>query len=133
MKQIIVVLMVLGTFLFGAEAPKIYHDFESGQKAAKQQDKPMMIMIVVEGCPECAYMKDVVFKQDKTSEYMNENFINVVLDFKKNDIPSKYPHFGVPHTYYTDKDGDILFQQIGGTRGDEFLEQLKKAKSQVEG
>lgn len=133
MKKLILLLAVTATALFAAEAPKFYHDFKSGKAAAQEQNKMMMIMIHVQGCPECQYMKDVVFKQKDTSAFMSQNFVNVALDFKETEIPSKYPRIGVPTFYITDKEGNIISQQIGGSRGNKFLKMLQKAKKKHEG
>ncbi len=129
MKKIVLIFAVLSTFLFAADAPKFFHDFKSGLNAAQKENKMMMIMIHVKGCPECAYMKEVVFTQDDTSKFMSENFVNVALDFKETEIPRKYPRIGVPTFYITDKDGNIIAQQIGATRGNRFLKILEKAKA----
>ena len=133
MKKIILSVIFLSSLVFGADAPKLYHDFASGSKAAKKQNKMMMIMIHVKGCPECAYMKEVVFTQNDTSKFMSENFVNIALDFKLTEIPRKYPRIGVPTFYITDPQGKVITQQIGATRGNRFLKLLEKAKAKYQG
>lgn len=128
MKKILISIILFGSLLFGAAAPKFFHDFDSGLKEAQKEDKMIMLMIHTKGCPECAYMKEVVFTQDATSKFMNDNFINVALDFKTDKIPSKFIRIGVPTFYITDKDGNIITQQIGATRGNRFLKILERAK-----
>lgn len=129
MKKILALIFLLSTLLLASDGPKLYHDFKSGFAAAQKEGKMMMIMIHLKGCPECAYMEDVVFKDDKVSAYMDANFVNIALEFRETEVPVKYPRIGVPTFYITDKDGNIIGRQIGGTRSDRFLQFLEKAKS----
>ena len=133
MKKVLIFALMLGTFVFAADNLKLYHDFNSGHEAALKENKMMMIMVHVKGCPECAYMKRVVFKDEKISAYMKKNFVNIALDFKETKIPQKYKFFGVPTFFLTDKDGNILVKKVGGSRGEAFLDILKEAKSKNRG
>lgn len=78
-------------------------------------------------------MEEVVFTEEKTNAFLKKNFISIALDFKKDEIPKKYVHFGVPHMYLTDKDGKVIDQQIGGTRGNRFLKKLEKVQAKIGG
>lgn len=132
MKKVFLSVLFFASVLFSAEAPKFYHDYNTGLQTAQKENKMILLMIHTKGCPECAYMKEVVFTQDETSKFMSENFVNIALDFKDAKIPSKYPRIGVPTFYITDKDGNVITQQIGATRGNRFLKILEKAKAKHE-
>lgn len=131
MKKLVLALVAFCGFLFAADALHLYHNFDQGQAEAKKVNKPIMLMIHTAGCPECAYMEEVVFNDPDTKAYMEKNFVNIALDFKKDEIPKKYVRFGVPTFYFTDPDGNVLLQHIGGTRGNKFLELLKQAKAKA--
>lgn len=130
MKKILVLVSLLGSVLFAGEW-HLYHDFAKGEAEAKKSGKPIMLMIHTAGCPECKYMEEVVFMQDATNAYLKENYVSIAVDFKKDKYPKKYVHFGVPHVYFTTPNGEVLDQQIGGTRGSTFLKKLEKAKSKM--
>lgn len=78
-------------------------------------------------------MEEVVFTEEKTNAFLKEHFVSIALDFKTDEIPKKYIHFGVPHVYLTDEDGKVLDQQIGGTRGNRFLKKLEKTQAKIGG
>jgi len=129
MKKIFALMfLLLSSLLLASDGPKLYHDYKSGFEAAQKENKMMMIMIHLKGCPECAYMENVVFKDEKVRAYMDANFVNVALEFRETEVPAKYPRIGVPTFYITDKEGNIVERQIGGTRSDRFLQFLEKAK-----
>ena len=129
MKKILLTFMFLISCVFGAGDINFYHDYASGAKAAKKEHKMMMIMIHVKGCPECNYMKEVIFTQPETKQFMSQNFVNLLLDFKETEIPSKYTQIGVPTFYFTDPDGNIVHKQIGAVRGNKFIKVLQEAKA----
>lgn len=131
MKRWLIVVMLLSASMSWAAEGWLYHDYAKGQAMAKKENKPIMLMIHTAGCPECQYMEEVVFMDSETHAYMKENFINIAVDFKKDKYPKQYTHFGVPHVYFTDADGKVLDQQIGGTRGDRFLKKLQQAKAKL--
>ena len=83
MKKILALIFLLSALLLASDGPKLYHDYKSGFAAAQKEGKMMMIMIHLTGCPECAYMENVVFKDDKISAYMDANFINIALLSRK--------------------------------------------------
>lgn len=133
MKKIVALLMIMSSLIL-AKGDFIFHeDFVSAQAKAKAENKPMIVMIHTAGCPECAYMEEVVFNQPETNAFMKENFITITLDFKTadKDVLKNYRHIGVPHFYFTDSDGKPVSQHIGGTRGDKFLKLLEKAKAKL--
>lgn len=129
MKRLVLVLLVMVSFAFASKDVNFYHDFESGAKAAKKEKKMMMIMLHIKGCPECAYMKDVVFKQPETAKFISENFVNISLDIKDDYVPAAYTQIGVPTFYFTDPNGNVVHKQIGAVRGNKFLQVVQTAKS----
>ncbi len=134
MKKIVALLSLLVGFLMADSMPDfMVLDFEKAKEQAVKEKKPMMIMIYTAGCPECMYMEEVVFVEPTTKAYMTEHFVNVALDFKKDKIPSHLRYVGVPTMFFTNSEGKIMQVQIGGTRGNKFLELLQKNKAKFGG
>ena len=129
MNRVVLALIFLASLMLGSGDINFYHDYASGAKAAKQENKMMMIMIHVKGCPECNYMKEVIFTQPETKQFMSKNFVNLLLDFKETEIPAKYTQIGVPTFYFTDPRGNIVHKQVGAVRGNKFMNILQEAKS----
>jgi len=130
MKKLFFSFLVSIVGLLGADW-YLYHNYDEGATIAKKENKPMMIMIHTAGCPECKYMEEVVFKDEETNKFLRENFVAIAVDFKTDKYPKKFIHFGVPHIYFTDKEGNVIDQQIGGSRGDKFLKKLQAVKAKI--
>lgn len=133
MKKMFLIFVMLSTLAFAQDGVQLYTDFQSAKAAAQKANKPMMIMYQTKGCPECGYMKEVVFHDDKVSQYMNENFINVSLDIHQAELPKQYDYFGIPTFFITDKDGNQVHRHIGGSRSEPFIKMLEEAKTKIKG
>ena len=133
MKKFIFMILLGITTLLAESGVQLYTNFEIAKAEALKQNKPMMIMFQTKGCPECGYMKKVVFNDQKAVQYMNENFINVSLDIHKDDIPTQYDYFGIPTFFITDKNGNQVHRHIGGSRTDPFIQMLQEAKTKIKG
>lgn len=133
MKKLFLIFTILVSVVLAKDDVHLYTDFDSAKAAAQKANKPMMIMYQTKGCPECGYMKDVVFHDEKVSQYMNENFINVSLDIHQANLPKQYDYFGIPTFFITDKDGNQVHRHIGGSRSEPFIKMLEDAKTKIKG
>ena len=79
-------------------------------------------------CPECNYMKEVVFKNKKVSTYMEERFIILSLDIQKDNLPKGFKYPGIPVFFFLDKNAKEKNKIIGGSKADIFLQKLKAIK-----
>ena len=57
----LILIFVLGISLIASEL-QFEHDFNTALQKAKDQNKEVMMMYSAPWCPECSYMKEVVFK-----------------------------------------------------------------------
>lgn len=133
MKRLIMIFAIFTATLFAQDGVKLYNDFEQAKQIAQKENKPMMIMYQTKGCPECGYMKKVVFHDKKAVQYMNENFINVSLDIHKHTLPPQYKYFGIPTFFITDKNGEQVHRHIGGSRTEPFIKMLQESKTKIKG
>ncbi len=110
-------------------------NFDVAWKKAKDQNKILMVMVFKKGCPNCSYMKDIVFERENILNYLNENFETVLLDIHKHNYPKRFRSNRAPTFFFIDtKDGDeIIPKHIGGWRDFKFIKILQDVKAKYDG
>lgn len=127
MKKIFL-LLVTSLSLFSASI-NFEKDLQTAKAKAINENKKLMIMYSTPTCPECNYMKKKVFKNKELASYMNENFVSVVMDIKKQKKELPYKFIGIPTFYFSDASNmKLLAKRIGGTREANFLAIAKSVK-----
>ena len=104
------------------------HNFKTALQKAKKQNKEVMMMYSAKWCPECNYMKDVVFKDAKISKYIQQHFIFLSLDIQKDELPNGFEYVGIPTFFFIRNDTKMIGKIIGGDRADRFFEKLRDIK-----
>ena len=92
----------------------------------QNSDKIVLMLYSAKTCPQCAYMKEKVFKDDEVKKFMDRNFVILEKDINKDDLPNNFEYFGIPTMFFIDKNGKQIAKIIGSLRAKSFLEQLKK-------
>ena len=119
-------------FVFGvsllAHKLQYEHNFNTALQKAKHQNKEIMMMYSAVWCPECNYMKNIVFKNKKVEAYIQKHFIVLTLDIQKDKLPKGFNYIGIPTFFLIDKNAKQIDKIIGGDRADRFLKKLKALK-----
>ena len=102
------------------------HNFNKALNKAKSQNKELMMIYSAPWCPECNYMKDVVFKDKKVLNYIQKHFIVLNLNIQKDKLPKGFEYPGIPTFFFIDKNAKQKAKIVGGNKADKFLKQLKK-------
>ena len=126
MKYLIFAL-VFGISLFAHEL-EYEHDFKTALQKAKHQNKEIMMMYSAVWCPECNYMKDVVFKDKEVVNYVQKHFIVLTLDIQKDKLPEGFEYPGIPTFFFIDTNAKEKSKIIGGDKASKFLTKLKALK-----
>ena len=123
LKQFLIFLL-LSSFTFAMEIKndtmfqELYKD--------KANDKKVTLMIYsATTCPQCAYMKEKVFKEPKVAAYLKKHFLILQKDIQKDELPDGFDYFGIPTIFFVDKDGLEQGKFIGSSRAEPFLQELK--------
>jgi len=124
MKKIVLLLVFLISSLVAE--PKLTDIFDAYDNA-KAQNKNVIIMLSMEGCPGCEYMKDIVFENKNVAKLLN-NFVLVELDVRADSVPDKLEYFATPTFYFLDSNEKILKRINGGENVGDFTKTLKKMK-----
>ncbi len=124
----------------GGEVGEAIHNFKyetnyyTALKKAKEQNKILMIMIFKKGCPNCAYMKDIVFERENILNYLNENFVSVLLDIYQTNYPKQFQSDRAPTFFFIDsKSGkELMPKHVGGWRDFKFIQILQDVKAKYD-
>ncbi len=116
------------TVMLLASELQVEHNFNTALQKAKNQNKEVMMMYTAVWCPECNYIKDVVFKNKKVVDYIQEYFIVLILDVQKDKLPEEFKYIGIPTFFFIDRNGKMKNKIIGGDKASKFLKKLKALK-----
>ncbi len=123
MKRILLIIAFLVTSAFAninwAE------DIDEAYELAEKENKSVMVMLSLKGCPACKYMKNVVFEDKKFMTYFNKHFIAVHVDIHRDFIPDGLEYFATPTFYFLDANEKILYRINGSHNTREFLDELE--------
>ena len=123
MKKIVLIMAFLFSSAFGdinwAE------DIEDAYEIAAKNNKKVMVMFSRKGCPACAYMKDIVFKDKKFVTLFNKDFIAVHIDIHKDFLPEGLEYFATPTFYFLDSNEKVLHRINGAHNSKEFSEEFE--------
>ncbi|SMC70388.1 thioredoxin family protein [Pedobacter nyackensis] len=98
---------------------------------AKKENKMVFVDAYFVGCHPCKQMDDEVFPLPAVMKQMKDNFINVKIDFFKEDIGKqlqvKYMITGFPSFLLLNNDGQLVAKFSGYKEADEFQGLLNDA------
>ena len=119
--------MVCTMILFDNEL-KYEHNFKKAIEKANKQHKEVMMMYSAVYCPECNYMKEVVFKDEKVLKYIQKHYIVLTLDIQKDTLPEGFDYVGIPLFFFLDKNAKEKNKIVGGSKANIFLQKIKALK-----
>jgi thioredoxin-related protein len=125
--KIITIFLLFLNITFAAEL-KFENNFNLALKKANLEHKKLMMMYSATWCPECEYMKEVVFQDKEVANYIEKHFILLILDIQKDKLPKGFNHIGIPVFFIIDQNGKEKYKIIGGSKPKIFLKKLKELK-----
>ena len=118
-------LIFLCTLALFSNELKLEHNFDQALKKAEEQHKQVLMMYSAVWCPECNYMKDVVFKNREVASYMQKHYVVLTLDIQKDRLPNGFEYPGIPVFFLLDNNAKEKNRIIGGSKAKIFLQKLK--------
>ncbi|MEA2072904.1 MAG: DUF255 domain-containing protein [Campylobacterota bacterium] len=111
MKKIILVLLFV-TSLFSADIdwPS---DYQQALKDAKSENKLVYIFITSDSCQWCRKFEATTLQDKAIKERLYSEFVTIHLSRDKHDIPKQFETAPVPRHYFTDREGNILYNSLG--------------------
>lgn len=117
-------ISLLSMTLFAKELT-LLHNYESALQKAQKKHKCVMMLYSASWCPECNYMKEVVFKDKAVASYLQNNYVIVSLDIDKDTLPKGFNYSGIPTFFFINSEGNKIATIEGGNKAKKFLTQLK--------
>ena len=114
---------------FAAEVNYL-RNYEMAVKAAKEQKKIVMIVVVGDYCPWCKKFERKTLKDPAVMAKINESFVGIIIDkYKdKGKYPKEYYAPLIPAVFFIDpKDQKSLFETVAYMKPDEFMENIDYA------
>ena len=121
-------LFVICTLALFANELQYEHNLNKAIQKANKQNKEVMMMYSAVWCPECNYMKDVVFKDEKVFKYIQKHYIVLTLDIQKDILPKGFDYAGIPVFFFLDKNSKEKNKIVGGSKANIFLQKMKDLK-----
>ena len=127
MKNFLLLVLFIASSVF---ADIKWHGYDDAMEIAKKEKtKIVIIMFEHEGCPACAYMENVVFKDKNIQKIINKNFIAVDVDVYNDFVPDGMSYIGTPTFYFLTYDKKVLMKIQGAYNIKDFLSILEKVKA----
>ncbi len=121
-------LFIICTLALFANGLQYEHNLDKAIEEADKQHKEVMMMYSAVWCPECNYMKDVVFKDEEVLKYIQKHYVVLALDVQKDTLPKGFNYIGIPTFFFLDKNAKEKNEIIGGSKANIFLQKLKALK-----
>jgi thiol-disulfide isomerase/thioredoxin len=134
-------IFILAIFLFSissgfAQGIEFFHGtWEEALQEATKQEKVIFVDTYASWCGPCKRMAATVFPNAKAGEFFNKHFINVKLDYEKEEAATfrkKYPVQAFPTLYFIDYDGEVVHAQKGAQSVDGFIGLGKLVLSKID-
>jgi len=107
--------LLLSTYFLSAADIHWQNSYQAGLTLAKAENKPIIVMLSASYCKVCKKMKKTVFTDEKIINRQNKHYISIMLDIKKDTLPSHLKSLGTPTFYYLSPEGKVLDTKVGGS------------------
>ncbi len=124
----------IATYLYDFEKRMIasksvkYEGFERALQDARKSDKIIMIEAMSEHCHYCKKMEREVMVEEDVVKALQKDFIPVVIDIKKAQLPLGLKVALTPTFIFVDANGKVLLNVPGAWGKEDFLALLREAK-----
>lgn len=110
-----------------------YKNYEDGQKAAIEQNKPMLVYFWAIWCKFCEKLHTEVYPSEEVNKMLRSDFVLVAVDLDTNKEDTQ--RFGVqypPYLIFLSPEGKILTRIPGYLPKEELLQIMKQTKARQE-
>lgn len=124
--KIFMIILILSTTLLYSD--NIVNDptFKAVFTNSNNSDKTVLMIYTAKSCPQCAYMKEKVFKDSSVESILKRNFVVIEKDVNTDNLPDGFNYFGIPTIFFVDKNGKQIGKYIGSTRAKAFVKVLNE-------
>ncbi|MFA6189317.1 MAG: thioredoxin family protein [Sulfuricurvum sp.] len=136
--KILITLLTLFSFIYAAQIDEFaaevnyLRNYEMAIKTAKEQNKPVMLVVVADYCPWCKKFERKTLKDSAVMAKVNENFVSIVIDkYKdKGKYPEEFLTPIIPVVFFIEpKKQKVLTKTVAYMKPDEFIKNMNDALS----
>jgi thiol:disulfide interchange protein len=133
--KILITLLTLFSFIYAAQidefATEVHYlrSYDMAVKAAKEQNKIIMLVVVADYCPWCKKFERKTLKDSDVMAKVNENF--VIDKYKdKGKYPEELLTPVIPAVFFIEpKEQKVLTKTVAYMKPDEFITNMNDALS----
>ncbi|NPA55155.1 MAG: thioredoxin family protein [Epsilonproteobacteria bacterium] len=93
-KLVLTVLLVVCSFGFDwAGKVRWAMSYDSAKQLAIQTHKPIFVDLALSNCPPCRWISQNIYTDDKIADFINKNFIAVLIMVDQEKIPTEVAQF----------------------------------------
>ena len=111
MKYLVSILFLAVTLM--ATELHWYDDYNEALREAKKEHKLVYIFITSSHCGWCHKFEKTTLQDEEIKKRLSKEFITVHLVRDFDDIPSQFKTSPVPRHYFTDANGQMLYNTLG--------------------
>lgn len=115
----ILLLLVFAATLMSAEL-KWLDDYNSALEKAKKEHKLVYIFISSSTCVWCHKFEKTTLQDEGVKKRLAKEFVTVHLVRDFDTVPTAFKTSPVPRHYFTDSQGNILYNSLGYRKVDTF-------------
>ena len=95
MKKLFLILtLVVSSFAFDWSGKVNWAmNYNSAKILAKQQHKPIFVDLALSHCPPCKYISTHLYTDDRIADFINKNFIPVLIIVDEERVPTEVAQF----------------------------------------
>lgn len=107
-----------------------YKDYEEGQRAAFEADKPMLVYFWATWCEFCKKLETEVYPNQDVNKVLEEDFVLVAINIDENrEDADKFGVWVPPAEKFVTPEGEVIDSIGGYLPEDSFLSVLKQVKA----
>lgn len=136
--KILMILLTLFSFMHAAQidefATEVHYlrSYDMAVKAAKEQNKIIMLVVVADYCPWCKKFERKTLKDSAVMAKADQKFVGLVIDkYKdKGKYPEEFLTPIIPVVFFIEpKEQKVLTKTVAYMKADEFITNMNDALS----
>jgi len=93
-KLFLILVLVVSSFAFDWSGKVSWAmNYESAKKLAIQTHKPIFVDLALSHCPPCKYISTHMYTDDKIANFINKNFVPVLIIVDEEKVPTEVAQF----------------------------------------
>ncbi|WP_343586874.1 thioredoxin fold domain-containing protein [Flavobacterium sp.] len=104
--------------------------YKTALESAKEEGKPLFVMLYADWCPHCNLMKTEVLSDPAVIDFLNKNFVCTYKNIEKEEgiaLKEKFNTKSLPTFLFIDSNETLIYALKGELKKPEFLNELNNA------